>query len=913
MKQSTCTFHVATNGDDRWSGRLAAPNAEGTDGPLATLAAARDAIRRLKHGLGGALDRPVAVLVRGGTYPMAAPLQLSGGDSGTALCPITYAAYPGEKPILSGGRTIAGWKPFKDGIYCAHLPDVRAGLWWFRQLFCDGRRMIRARYPKHDGDDPRYGGWAFVEETVPESDELEQSEKREIDPDWKFRIDPDRVGTGQNWFAPGFDDSAWETLSVGRTWNAQGHKDYHGSAWYRTRVTVPEGFDRREHFWLLFGGADKEAIVYIDGRKAFEHTAAATGKGVNELWQEPFMFDARPHLTPGREHVLAVRVDSEAFNGGLWRPVYLASTQTLISPSLLVGIVRRPVAFRYERGTFPHRWSRPRQAEVFIVPGRSWISDIIPIQKVDHDRRTIHLMRLIGPSRHTLGMATHIEAGNRYYVENNLEDLTEPGEWCLDAEEGMVYFRPPGGDIDAVHVTAPATGRLIQMIGHRGAAVAHVNVRGFTLTQTRVDWPTPESYYKTPNAGQTVYMENTQDCAIADNDLLAVGGDAIRLQNRNARARITGNHIAEAGAYGIFVGALQRGFSRHDSASGDVPSPTEWHRDPSDREAVVNAWPVSREHLISNNHIHDVGVFEKHANGIAFYGVSAVDVVVSHNLIHHTPRFGIGMMSGFGRITIEYNELHDLSLETCDTGAITANRWYTYDKDPELALGNIIRFNIIRDVVGCGSYGHKMEPGGGSAAGGRIWVPYYSWGIYFDNAPMDVLVYGNIVSGNTLGGIMISHYCQNVTIENNIFIDSDNTQAYLLLAGTMCNIRFRRNIFSYTNPEADLMRLNMGPQVDVAAVISEFNGNLYHHATGKAQTFSGLPGEAAERVGMDTGGEPTLEQWRAMGFDRDSIVADPLFVDRERGDYGLQADSPALKLGFEPIDVSRIGLLRSSG
>jgi len=51
----------------------------------------------------------------------------------------------------------------------------------------------------------------------------------------------------------------------------------------------------------------------------------------------------------------------------------------------------------------------------------------------------------------------------------------------------------------------------------------------------------------------------------------------------------------------------------------------------------------------------------------------------------------------------------------------------------------------------------------------------------------------------------------------------------------------------------------------------------------------------------------TWAQWLEAGFDRKSIVGDPRFVDAENDDYRLKDDSPALKLGFQPIDVTKIG------
>ncbi len=141
-------FYVATNGDDAWSGRLPDPNAVGTDGPFATLTRARDAIRQLKTADG--LTAPVTVMVRGGTYYIHEPFILSPEDSGTEDCPITYMAYPGGKPVFSGGKEITGWQRGEGQLWVAEIPEVKTGQWYFRQLFANGQRRRRARLPNKD-------------------------------------------------------------------------------------------------------------------------------------------------------------------------------------------------------------------------------------------------------------------------------------------------------------------------------------------------------------------------------------------------------------------------------------------------------------------------------------------------------------------------------------------------------------------------------------------------------------------------------------------------------------------------------------------------------------------------------------------------------------------------------------------
>ncbi len=139
------TFYVAPDGKDAWSGRLAEPNAEATDGPLATLNGARNAVRNLKRS--GPLKEPVRILVADGVYPIREPLRLTPDDSGTATCPVVYEAADGATPWFHGGREISGFAQDENGIWKVRIPDVAEGKWMFEQLWVNGRRATRARHP----------------------------------------------------------------------------------------------------------------------------------------------------------------------------------------------------------------------------------------------------------------------------------------------------------------------------------------------------------------------------------------------------------------------------------------------------------------------------------------------------------------------------------------------------------------------------------------------------------------------------------------------------------------------------------------------------------------------------------------------------------------------------------------------
>ena len=702
----TCLY-VSLDGNDNWSGTSSAPNPDRTDGPFATLARARDAIRQLKRD--GRYQAPVTVLVMDGTYYLTEPLLLDGQDSGTDQKPITYTAHHGHRPILCGGQAISGWEPHQGKILNCHLPEVKAGQWNFRQLFFNGQRQLRARWPKHDPNDPLYGGWAFIQATLPEGEKLATM----------FRFSPT---------------------------------------------------------------------------------------------------DQLP------------------------------------------------------------RWAKSDQAEVNIFPWYCWVNDVIPVERIDPHERTISLAR-----QPTYGFMT-LMPGNRFRVENVLEELDGPGQWCLDRETGTLYFWPPEGNLDDGQVIAPRIEGLIHLEGTPDQPVRSVTISGLTFTHTLSPFPDHqhESFHSPPPRGAALRLKNCRECRVEENRFEMLGGDAVRLQDANARNRIVGNRIADVGSAGI-------------SLAGDSPGNTHTWADRAVLRENSQKYPTLTANVISNNHIHHCGLLKKNGGGIQAFGINSVDNLVSHNLIHDMSDKGIVLQDGFGRFTIEYNEMYRLGLEIADTGGIMTNRWFALENDPDLGRGHLIRFNRIRDCIGCGAYAEERQPkgvGDRTTAGGKIWTPYYTWGIYFDNSGTDNTVFGNIIISTVLGAVsMPVGSPKNNRVENNIFVSSSGNQIDLQMGSGSLGNRFLRNIVYYDGENAALLAVRSS----TAAAIAECDYNVYYPAAGQSVRVRGIEGG-------------TLADWRKLGFDEHSVIADPLFVEPEGGDFRLRPESPALKLGFRPIQVEQIGL-----
>ena len=174
VEDTEADFYVSPEGNDTWSGTLAAPSAAGDDGPFATIERARQAVQLLKAEVYSAKKPPaesrfigcphpygkgrdILVLIRAGHYALEEPVRFGPDDGGERIetgVPtgafefhklrdhfVTYAAYPGEKPVIAGGRRIGPWQHEGDR-WVARLEGSQIA-----RLVANGRTQPLARTP----------------------------------------------------------------------------------------------------------------------------------------------------------------------------------------------------------------------------------------------------------------------------------------------------------------------------------------------------------------------------------------------------------------------------------------------------------------------------------------------------------------------------------------------------------------------------------------------------------------------------------------------------------------------------------------------------------------------------------------------------------------------------------------------
>ncbi len=123
--------------------------------------------------------------------------------------------------------------------------------------------------------------------------------------------DPGNTALERSWHQPAFNDAAWPVMSLPGTWQSAGHK-HSGVYWFRRSIQIPSAWVGRA-LTLRFGGADKQDVSYVNGIEI-----GRTGKGQeDQYWNQPRAYTVPASAVTGTTLVIAVRVYSFIFDGGI--------------------------------------------------------------------------------------------------------------------------------------------------------------------------------------------------------------------------------------------------------------------------------------------------------------------------------------------------------------------------------------------------------------------------------------------------------------------------------------------------------------------------------------------------------------------------------------------------------------------
>jgi len=492
-----------------------------------------------------------------------------------------------------------------------------------------------------------------------------------------------------------------------------------------------------------------------------------------------------------------------------------------------------------------------------IVAPHFWITTRLAVKSFDPATRKV---RLAGKS-----LMPFVDSGSgsfaKYYVENVVEALSEPGEWALDRAAGLLHYVPREGEsIESSECFVTHLKQLLLLKGRpeEGEYVEHLTLRG--LAFEHADWGEPMNSVQAEVAVPgTVALEGARNVVFEDCRFERLGCYAIQLGDGCRSNAVSGCLMRDLGA----GGAIANG----SDASG----------------------PLSRrngDNSYTDNTICACGRVFPSACGIVT--MHSYGNLISHNHIHDLFYTGVscGWVWGYGDSVsrenrIEFNHIHDLGKGVLsDMGGV-----YTLGVQP----GTRIFGNLIHDI-------ERARYGG--------------WAIYPDEGSSHIVIESNVCY-NVSSSPFHQHYGRENLVVNNVFaFGKDSVCA--LSAGRSRNtgyahpgsnfsrsVLFLRNIF--LTDGAPVHTGGYGNKVEDGNVESDLN--IVWDVSGR-EPVSGNPA-SGHGAPLEKGYK--WEQWQELGYDLNSIVADPKFKDPANGDFQLPPDSPAEVVGFRRIDVSKAG------
>ena len=530
-------------------------------------------------------------------------------------------------------------------------------------------------------------------------------------------------------------------------------------------------------------------------------------------------------------------------------------------------------------------WKNPSDIEL-ILKDRPWLANIISLESIDTEKKIAHLA--VDPTYQP------INPRNRYWVENAIEYLDEPGEWVVNTQQGRIYMWPKK-DMADMNVIAPLLHEFIRTEGTEdGPFASHLRFEGLTFTHgvrdtlqendkgLQHDW---EMYDK---ANAVIRFRNAEDCQVSSCVIKSSSGTGIRLDRHCQRIKIASNHLHHLGGGGIVL-------------SGYGPGTKD----------------VNKNNVVHDNYIHHIGQLLLHSAAI-FIAQSGHNEI-THNTIQEVPYNGM-VISGcrphefylVNRIPFRRAWVSSIRFDECEPyikkglASKSQNRLVHFLPLLHARENRIVMNDISRTLL-------KLHDGNAiyfSAMGEDNWVERNylhqnhdtAGAIRLDDNPSFTIIRENVITESERGlGLKGPADVINNFIFTETFLRGRSLPGWL---GGTKQVLPQRNIFM---PPASSKSTSGLYLTDKRATNRPFYENLpkmedsIYFTQNKSEPY--VP---KAELGSDlVAGKPVT-----VGQDPVKLLyADPMFDEAamQEGLYQFKAGSPAEKLGIKPIDLRKVG------